>query len=930
MPRAMPLCLVVALTLPGSMAPAQEAPPVFRTGVDVITLPVRVLDSNGAPVERLDAGAFSVRIDGQPRPIVSVESVKRPGAGLEREPAQTFTYSTNVGASPRSASRTVLLVIDIGGLDTTAARQVAGEAERLLDSLAPEDRVGLSAIPIATVAVDPTTEREAVRAALRKVAGGIEPRSTSFAMSYGEAIEIEQQCPNPFDRATGCRGPAFEDVVARECLQFFGPGDKCRNYVHHDALLMARFMRESAHRRLRSLTALINALPATADLKQILLMTPGFFHDPGLQALYHELGVDLAARTATLSIIQVEGTEGSAEEARLLADKPDWRLLTTELQRFAGGASGDLLRLGTVATRFNRFQRESYGYYLLGISAEPGDLDGKSHEVSVAVSAPNVTIHHAPNVTRARLPERPNVEANRLAAVIRQAATEHDIPLGVQTTTFRGDDAKRLQVIMIVRVPQPAAKDATVGVEVRDGAKVVGAQTGQLAPRNQSSGVPTFVTTLLLPPGRYVARVAVVSKDGHAGSVDHPLAVTLAATGPVLTSGLVVGQARGGPVRPALDVSGSDPVSALLELYALEPDAAAPSVTFTLSSVKDPSVKREVRAEVQSTEVDAIKRGIASFDVTDLPPGDYLMRAEVQARGKRTAIDQHVVLHPRSGTAPAAAVQATTPKADIPPLVERAAAYVERYLSQLSNVVMDESYRQQQRRPGNMAIRTAPQLAMRTLQSEVLIVPLPPPTGPMAFRDVLMVDNRPVGERENRLQRLFSERHPSALKQAERVTIESARFNIGGALRTLNVPTVPLLFLRSDRLHRMKFRMNGEQELDGRRLARVRFEHAAGSTFRAGDVVTAKGQFWVDPLDGTVWRADLSITIPDATGQTSTPDLIGDISLVFQDHKEWGMLVPATMTERYVLRNGEEDDGRAEYSNFRRFQVRTDEKLAEP
>ena len=85
-----------------------------------------------------------------------------------------------------------------------------------------------------------------------------------------------------------------------------------------------------------------------------------------------------------------------------------------------------------------------------------------------------------------------------------------------------------------------------------------------------------------------------------------------------------------------------------------------------------------------------------------------------------------------------------------------------------------------------------------------------------------------------------------------------------------------------------------------------------------------------DPLDGTVWRADLSITIPDATGQTSTPDLIGDITLVFQDHKEWGILVPATMTERYVLRNGEEDDGRAEYSNFRRFQVRTDEKLAEP
>ena len=51
------------------------------------------------------------------------------------------------------------------------------------------------------------------------------------------------------------------------------------------------------------------------------------------------------------------------------------------------------------------------------------------------------------------------------------------------------------------------------------------------------------------------------------------------------------------------------------------------------------------------------------------------------------------------------------------------------------------------------------------------------------------------------------------------------------------------------------------------------------------------------------------------------------MTVEFRVHDEWQMLVPASMTERYVLRN-EEDYGHATYSNFRRFAVKTSEEIA--
>src|SRR5689334_9247875 len=61
---------------PSTPAQAPEQGPTFRTGVEVIAVDVAVVDGRGKPVEGLLAPEFAVKIDGQPRRVVSAEQVR--------------------------------------------------------------------------------------------------------------------------------------------------------------------------------------------------------------------------------------------------------------------------------------------------------------------------------------------------------------------------------------------------------------------------------------------------------------------------------------------------------------------------------------------------------------------------------------------------------------------------------------------------------------------------------------------------------------------------------------------------------------------------------------------------------------------------------------------------------------------------------------
>ncbi len=279
---------------------------------------------------------------------------------------------------------------------------------------------------------------------------------------------------------------------------------------------------------------------------------------------------------------------------------------------------------------------------------------------------------------------------------------------------------------------------------------------------------------------------------------------------------------------------------------------------------------------------------------------------------------------PPSAPAPKARQREPITDGELAVVVARATEYVAGYMRDLPNVVAEEDYVQsvERRRFGRYDNFTPVQ---RHLLSDFLMVTAPGVTGWLPFRDVFEVDGKKVRDREDRLHRIFLEASDtaSALRDARLLTDESARFNVGAVGRTINVPTLPLIFLTPGRVGGVNFTRGPEETVEGVRAWRVEFEEWTSPTLirtATNSDLPAFGTFWVDPLTGRVVRTVV---------RTATPDVKTEITVFYRRDEKVGFWMPADMRESYE--NGaDEIKGHAVYRNFRRFQVRTEEVIKNP
>jgi len=73
--RRLGLAICLLLAISDTQARDQNGRPVFRGGVDVLSIDVQVVNSGGHPITGLGADAFSVTIAGRSRRVVSAELV---------------------------------------------------------------------------------------------------------------------------------------------------------------------------------------------------------------------------------------------------------------------------------------------------------------------------------------------------------------------------------------------------------------------------------------------------------------------------------------------------------------------------------------------------------------------------------------------------------------------------------------------------------------------------------------------------------------------------------------------------------------------------------------------------------------------------------------------------------------------------------------
>ena len=163
---------------------AADQPPAFRSGVEVVTVDVGVVDRQGQPLLGLTPADFVVTVAGQPRQVVTAEFVDRSTAGAPA-PARPdgALISTNEGGG---TGRLFAFIVDQNTLDLGSARRVAMATTPFFSRLTFADRSALMLMPLGPN-VSFTWSHDRVRTGLQRVSGL--NRGLSAGWEYGSLSE---------------------------------------------------------------------------------------------------------------------------------------------------------------------------------------------------------------------------------------------------------------------------------------------------------------------------------------------------------------------------------------------------------------------------------------------------------------------------------------------------------------------------------------------------------------------------------------------------------------------------------------------------------------------------------------------------------------------------------------------------------------------
>ena len=246
-------------------------------------------------------------------------------------------------------------------------------------------------------------------------------------------------------------------------------------------------------------------------------------------------------------------------------------------------------------------------------------------------------------------------------------------------------------------------------------------------------------------------------------------------------------------------------------------------------------------------------------------------------------------------------------------LLERASRYVARVEEQLTVVVGDEAYSQ-------FAYFGTSIQNQRELASDVAWVPTGDPMVWAFYRDVRVVDGRPLADRGTRLEALFPG-GPTAgsSAKAQEILDESSRYNLGPH-RTVNTPTLALTFLHPRNLERSSFESKGVTRREGVETCELRYEERKRHTLISqpdGRDVPARGRFWIEPRSGAAVASTLELEVRD-----HDPVLI---ETAFRHEPALECWLPSEMKETYGGRHPrprrERLEAVARYSRWRRAHV---------
>ena len=238
---------------------------------------------------------------------------------------------------------------------------------------------------------------------------------------------------------------------------------------------------------------------------------------------------------------------------------------------------------------------------------------------------------------------------------------------------------------------------------------------------------------------------------------------------------------------------------------------------------------------------------------------------------------------------------------------ERVAGYVQRFVDDLTNVVAEERYLQE--------FRQSPD--RRRLRSDFLLVKYPGEERRyQTFRDVLEVDGRPVRDQQTRITQLFIEPFASALKRAGEIEVESFRQSLRRG--RLADPLQAISHLQAFYQPQFEFSIAPADRRAGAGVIELNYRQVtpAGSS-----VIPLRGKALVVEQTGRVIRTELTAG-SGANVRVTTTEFAFNPALRIE--------VPVRLRDEMPVSGADMFTGTAEYTNFRRFQVRAEQEITVP
>ena len=268
----------------------------------------------------------------------------------------------------------------------------------------------------------------------------------------------------------------------------------------------------------------------------------------------------------------------------------------------------------------------------------------------------------------------------------------------------------------------------------------------------------------------------------------------------------------------------------------------------------------------------------------------------------------------------------TQPGSGFTTVLSSAMRYTMNYEQRFMLLAADESYVQELQRPpnpGSNLSRTNPgggmqgggPVSTQTIKSDFLLVQLGGDgEGWMRFRDAYEVKGRKLRERDDRLLKLFTSNHKERFEKAAEYTTAAQKFNLGNVARTINIPTLAMMFLHPRVNERFEFVDGGEDNVGGRILRKAVYKEVARPTLiktTRGRDLALTGSLWIDSFTGTVVKSELNAADPIVRCQ---------VTVTFRRDDALDLWVPEKMEEYYKAYSGLDDIlATATYTNVRRI-----------